>query len=106
MASLHFVVSAPVVAADQNSNSQGRSLALGVEVEGSAPIKSRAELIRAARQICAEEISRVAGEGQQLGDFTVTETKEIEKNRDPGLTHDAWPGVYVWRVAEESAMAA
>ena len=105
MASLHFVVRAPVVARDQQ-NSATRNLAFGVEVEGSAPIKSRAELIRAAREICAEEISKVAGDSQELGEFSVTECKEIEKNRDPGLTSDSWPGVYVWRVAEEPALAA
>ena len=101
MASLHFVVSAPVLARGDKQET-GRNLALGVEVEGSAPIKSKAELIRAARDICSDEImQRVRPEAEELGDFVVTETKELEKDRAVALTSASWPGVAVWRVAEE-----
>ena len=51
MASLHFIITAPVLTRD--GNELGRHVTLEVEVEGSAGIKSNAGLVRAARAICA-----------------------------------------------------
>ena len=106
MASLHFIVTAPVLTPD-NGREAGRQLALEVEVEGSAGIKSKADLVRAARAIGASQIARTIGEtSQQLGEFTVTETKHIGKNHEAALTSADWPGVTVWRVSAEPQLAA
>ena len=106
MASLHFIVTAPVLARDEKRE-LGRQVALEVEVEGSAGIKSKADLIRAARGIAGSAIARgVAETSEVLGDFTVTETKQIAKNDESALTSADWPGVTVWRVSSEPPLAA
>jgi hypothetical protein len=96
MASLHFIVGGGV-AADGDAASPVQSLSLEVEVEGSAPIKSKRELVRASREIAAEEIRRHIGSAS-VAEFTVTETKAFEKQGQP-LAHRDWPGTYVWRVS-------
>ena len=106
MASLHFIVTAPVLTRDGN-HEVGRQLALEIEVEGSAGIKSKADLVRAARAIAASEIARAVAEATEaLGDFTVTEAKHIVKNDNSALTSAAWPGVTIWRVSAEPRLAA
>lgn len=106
MASLHFIVTAPVLARDEKREI-GRQVALEVEVEGSAGIKSKADLVRAAKVIAGSEIARgVAETSEVLGDFTVTEAKHIVKNQDTALTSADWPGVTVWRVSTEPPLAA
>lgn len=106
MASLHFIVTAPVLARNEQRE-LGRQIALEVEVEGSAGIKSKADLVRAARAIGKSEIARGVAEGTEvLGDFTVTETREIAKNRESALTSAEWPGVTIWRVSAEPPLAA
>ena len=106
MASLHFIVTAPVLARDENRE-LGRQVALEVEVEGSAGIKSKADLVRAAKVIAGSEIARGVEETSEvLGDFTVTETKQISKNHESALTSADWPGVTVWRVSTEPPLAA
>ena len=105
MASLHFIVTAPVLTRDDNREA-GRQVALEVEVEGSAGIKSKADLVRAARAIGASEIARGMAEAEVLGEFTVTETKQIVKNHDSALTSADWPGVTIWRVSAEPRLAA
>ena len=106
MASLHFIVTAPIVARGENRE-VGRSIAFEVEVEGSAGIKSKAELVRAARAICADEPAcGLRNDSETFGDFTVTETKEITKDESFALRSAAWPGVTIWRVSAEPRMAA
>ena len=106
MASLHFIVSAPVLAREENSDLGGQ-LAFEVEVEGSAGIKSKADLVRATCAIGAGELARgVAGDAEVLGAFTVTETREITKNEDSALRSADWPGVTIWRVSAEPRPAA
>ena len=97
MASLHFIITAPVLTRD--GNELGRHVTLEVEVEGSAGINSNAGLVRAARGICAGHLDcGLRSEGEILGDFTVTETKEITKSEDSALRNANWPGVTIWRV--------
>ncbi len=106
MASLHFIVTAPVLAREENRE-VGRRVALEVEVEGSAGIKSRADLVRAARAISAPQLEQaVSSGGEVLGEFTVTETKEIAKDESSALTSADWPGVTIWRVSAEPPLAA
>ena len=106
MASLHFIVTAPVLTRGENRE-VGRQVALEVEVEGSAGIKSKADLVRAARAIGASEIARGMAEATEvLGEFTVTETKHVVKNHDSALTSADWPGVTIWRVSAEPRLAA
>ena len=105
MASLHFIVTAPVVTQGDNRE-VGRQVALEVEVEWSSVIKSKADLVRAARAIAASEIARGMAEAEVLGEFTVTETKQIVKNQDSPLTSADWPGVTIWRVSSEPPLAA
>ena len=106
MASLHFIVSAPVLARDAKIDI-GKQLAFEVEVEGSAGIKSTADLVRAARAIGAGELARgIAGDGEVLGEFTVTETREITKDEASALRSAEWPGVTVWRISAEPRLAA
>jgi hypothetical protein len=101
MASLHFIVEA-MAQNGAEAESKPKRLSLHVEVEGSAPIKSRTELVRASRAIAAEAIGRAVG-SEALGDFAVTETKAFDKKGEPLRSPD-WPGTYVWRVAaDESA---
>ena len=100
MASLHFIVNA-VASAREEAELEPKRVALHVEVEGSAPIKSQTELLRAARAIAAEEIERAVGT-KTLGEFTITETKPFEKGGEP-LTSADWPGTYVWRVEPQVA---
>jgi hypothetical protein len=98
MASLHFIIDAPIVN-QENATEAGGWLTLEVEVEGSAPIKSNAELVRAARAIAANEIPRELGDGRKaVGEFAVRQTRELDKGAE-GLTHPDWPGTFVWRVA-------
>ena len=75
-----------------------------MEVEGSAPIKSQTELLRATRAIAGNEIERAVGT-KTLGEFTIAETKPFDKQGEP-LTSASWPGTYVWRVVEPHAAAA
>lgn len=105
MASLHFIASAPVLARDDNRD-LGRRVAIEVEVEGSAGIKSRADLVRAARSITCESSRGLLSDTEVVGDFTVTETKEIGKSDHLPLTSSEWPGVMVWRVYAEPPLAA
>ncbi len=106
MASLHFIVSAPVLAREGNRE-VGRQVAFEIEVEGSAGIKSKTDLVRAARAICANEPAcGLSDDAETFGDFTVTETKAIEKNEQSALRSADWPGVTIWRVSAEPPMAA
>jgi hypothetical protein len=106
MASLHFIVSAPVVAREENRQ-LGRQVAFEIEVEGSAGIKSNKELVRAACAICANEPAcGLSGDTETFGDFTVTETKEITKDENSALRSADWPGVTIWRVSVEPPLAA
>ena len=102
MASLHFIVEA---AADNQEQAAAapRAVALHVEVEGSAPIKSDTELVRASRAIAADEIGRAIGSAT-LRDFKVTQTKGFDKEGQP-LTSADWPGTYVWRVSAPEVAA-
>ncbi len=106
MASLHFIVSAPIVARQENRE-LGRQVAFEIEVEGSAGIKSNTDLVRAARAICAREPAcGLSPETETFGEFTVTETKEIAKDEDSALRSADWPGVTIWRVSAEPRLAA
>ena len=105
MASLHFNLIAPVLMREDKRES-GRQVTLEVEVEGSAGIKSKVDLVRAARTIAASEIARGMAEATEiLGDFTVKETKDVVKNNDSALTSADWPGVTIWRVSAEPRVA-
>ena len=103
MASLHFIVEA-VASARERADVEPKRVALHVEVEGSAPIKSQTELLRATRAIAADEIERALGT-KTLGEFTIAETKGFDKQGEP-LTNTNWPGTYVWRVSGPVAAAA
>lgn len=103
MASLHFIVEA-VASHGEAANAAPKRAFVYVEVEGSAPIKSKTELLRATRAIAGEEIERAVGT-KTLGEFTVAETKRFDKQGEP-LTSGNWPGLLVWRVAAEHAIAA
>ena len=106
MASLHFIVSVPVLARDENT-AAAKQLAFEAEVEGSAGIKSKTDLVRATRAIGASELAReVADESEVLGEFTVTETREITKDEASALRSADWPGVTIWRVSAEPRLAA
>ena len=100
MASSHFIVQA-VASAREQAEAEPKRVAVHVEVEGSAPIKSQTELLRATRAIAAEEIERVVGT-KTLGEFTVAETKPFDKAGSP-LTSRDWPGTLVWRVVAPEA---
>lgn len=102
MASLHFIIEA-VASAPEHGEAEAKRVSLHVEVEGSAPIKSQVELLRATRAIAGDEIERTVGT-KTLGEFTVVETKGFDKQGEP-LTNASWPGTYVWRIsAPETAM--
>ena len=106
MASLHFIITAPVLARD-DKRELGRQVALEIEVEGSAGVKSRADLVRAARAIAAEELAAgVVGSDEVLGDFTISEVKEIAKQQQRCLTSNDWRGVTIWRVTSQPRLAA
>ena len=106
MASLHFIITAPVLSRD-DKRELDRQVALEIEVEGSAGLKSRADLVRAARAIAAEELAgRVLGSDEVLGDFTISEVKEIAKKQQPCLTSEEWRGVTIWRVSSQPRLAA
>jgi hypothetical protein len=96
MASSHFIVEA-VAPTREHADAEPKRVALHVEVEGSAPIKSQTELLRATRAIAGEEIERAVGT-KTLGEFKVAETKPFEKKGEP-LTSASWPGTLVWRVS-------
>jgi hypothetical protein len=103
MANTHFIVEA-VASAREHVDVEPKRISLHVEVEGSAPIKSDTELLRATRAIAGEEIERAVGT-KTLGEFTVAETKGFDKQGEP-LTSASWPGTYVWRVFGSEAAAA
>lgn len=103
MASLHFIVEA-VASTREHAHVERKRVVFHVEVEGSAPIKSQTELLRAARAIAADEIERAVGT-KTLGEFTIAETKGFAKTGEP-LTSSEWPGTYVWRVSGSEAAAA
>ena len=103
MASLHFIVQA-TAATCPDVQEEPKRVALQVEVEGSAPIKSQTELLRAARSIAAEQIERALGT-QTLGELTVVPTKRFDKEGQP-LTSADWPGTLVWRVSTPDSIAA
>ena len=103
MASLHFIVEA-VASTRERADVEPKRVVFHVEVEGSAPIKSQTELLRAARAIAASDIERAVGT-KTLGEFTIAETKGFAKSGEP-LTSSEWPGTYVWRVSESEAAAA
>ena len=106
MASLHFIITAPVLSRD-DKRELDRQVALEIEVEGSAGLKSRADLVRAARTIAADELTgSVLGADELLGDFTITEVKEITKNQQSRLTSQEWRGVTIWRVTSQPRLAA
>ena len=106
MASLHFIITAPVLSAE-DKRELDRQVALEIEVEGSAGLKSRADLVRAARSIAADELAaNVIGGDEILGDFTITEVKEIPKNAESRLTSQEWRGVTIWRVTSQPRLAA
>ena len=106
MASLHFIITAPVLSRN-DKRELDRQVALEIEVEGSAGLKSRADLVRAARSIAAEELTGdVVGEDEVLGDFTISEVKEITKNPQTRLTSEEWRGVTIWRVTSQPRLAA
>lgn len=96
MANTHFIVEA-VASVRERPDAEPKRVSLHVEVEGSAPIKSDTELLRATRAIAGKEIERAVGT-KTLGEFRVAQTKPLEKEGEP-LTHASWPGTYVWRVA-------
>lgn len=95
MANTHFIVEALASAAN-GAEAEPRRVALHVEVEGSAPIRSEAELLRATRAIAGEEIERLVGT-RALGEFRVAQTMAFDKEGEPRTSSD-WPGTYVWRV--------
>ena len=95
MANTHFIVEA-VASARESAEAEPRRIALHVEVEGSAPIRSETELLRATRAIAAEEIERTVGT-RTLGELRVAQTKPFDKDGEP-WTSSNWPGMYVWRV--------
>lgn len=103
MASSHFIIEA-VASARLEGEPEPRRAALFVEVEGSAPIKSQTELLRAIRAIAREEIERAVGT-RTLGEFTIVEAKGFDKEGEP-LADASWPGTYVWRVAMHHRAAA
>ncbi len=103
MASLHFIVEA-VASTREHMDAEPKRVLVYVEVEGSAPIKSKAELLRATRAIAGEEIERGVGT-KTLGEFTVTETKRFDKHGEPMRSAD-WPGTLVWQVCAPHAIAA
>ncbi len=95
MANLHFIVEA-VASAREHAEAEPKRVSLHVEVEGSAPIKSQTDLLRATRVIAAEAIERAVGT-KTLGELRVAEVKSFETAGQP-LTSAAWPGTYVWPV--------
>ena len=104
MASLHFIVEA-VASHGEAPDAPPKRVCVYVEVEGSAPIKSKTELLRATRAIAGEEIERLVGT-KTLGEFIlIGETKRFEKEGTP-LTSRDWPGTLVWRVSAAPALAA
>jgi hypothetical protein len=103
MASLHFIVEA-VASHGDAADAEPKRVAIQVEVEGSAPIKSQTELLRATRAIAGEQIQRAIGT-ETLGELTVAQTKRFEKQGEP-LTSADWPGTLVWRVCPPAALAA
>ena len=106
MASLHFIITAPVLTRE-DKRELDRQVALEIEVEGSAGLKSRADLVRAARAIAAEELAAsVIGDDEILGDFTITEVKEITKSPQSRLTSQEWRGVTIWRVTSQPRLVA
>ena len=58
MANTHFIVEA-VASVRERADAEPKRVSLHVEVEGSAPIKSQTELLRATRAIAGEEIERL-----------------------------------------------
>ena len=103
MASLHFIVEA-VASHGERADVAPKRAFVYVEVEGSAPIKSQTELLRATRAIAGDEIERAVG-SKTLGELTVAETKRFDKPGAP-LTSADWPGTVVWRICPAPAMAA
>ena len=103
MASLHFIVEA-VASHGERTDAEPKHAFVYVEVEGSAPIKSKAELLRATRAIAAAEIERAVG-SKTLGELTLKETNRFDKQGEPLKSAD-WPGTLVWRVCPSEAMAA